>query len=169
MGSLVAGGAIGAACGVVPALFTFGLSIPVGAVLGGAAGLCMGTVAGGTVGLVGGGAAGRWAYKHRAQQLQEDFMPLELEQHYLIGGRAVHAAGAAREHFMQLELDQRMYHDRQVLQEVTGAEQLQVVVRSLSGDIIWGPAECSQSMRVKQLLLTVANATRLSLRREVRL
>merc|ERR1712072_1029567 len=64
---LVTGGAFGAACGAVPAIFTFGLSIPIGAAVGGAAGLCMGTVAGGTVGLVGGGAAGRSAHQHRAE------------------------------------------------------------------------------------------------------
>jgi len=62
---LFAGGAIGAACGVVPAIFTFGLSIPIGAALGGATGLCVGTVTGGAVGLVGGGVAGRSSYNHK--------------------------------------------------------------------------------------------------------
>jgi len=57
---LVAGGTIGAACGVVPAIFTFGLSIPIGAALGGVTGLCVGTVTGGAVGAVGGGAAGHY-------------------------------------------------------------------------------------------------------------
>jgi hypothetical protein len=62
---LTTGTVIGAACGVVPALFTFGLSIPIGAVVGGTTGLCAGTVAGGSVGLVGGGAAGRSVHKNQ--------------------------------------------------------------------------------------------------------
>jgi hypothetical protein len=46
-------------------LFTFGLSIPVGAAVGSAAGLCAGAVAGGTAGLVGGGAAGHKIHQKR--------------------------------------------------------------------------------------------------------
>lgn len=52
---------VGAACGLPAAFFTFGLSIPVGALLGGTTGL----VAGGTAGLIGGGAAGHSAHKHK--------------------------------------------------------------------------------------------------------
>ena len=55
---LASGSMAGAVVGLVPALFTFGLSIPIGAVLGGGAGLCVGTAVGGTSGLVVGGAAG---------------------------------------------------------------------------------------------------------------
>merc|ERR1719511_197501 len=59
---LVAGGAAGAAVGLVPALFTFGLSIPVCAAIGSGAGACLGTAAGGTTGFVGGGVVGYGAY-----------------------------------------------------------------------------------------------------------
>merc|ERR1712232_468000 len=59
------GAGVGAAVGVVPAIFTFGLSIPVGAFMGGAFGLCAGTVVGGSTGLVGGGAAGYYGYERR--------------------------------------------------------------------------------------------------------
>merc|ERR1712151_428190 len=62
---LTAGAGIGAAVGVVPAIFTFGLSIPVGAFMGGAFGLCAGTVVGGSAGLVGGGAVGYYGYERR--------------------------------------------------------------------------------------------------------
>jgi len=62
---LLAGGAAGAACGTIPAIFTLGLSIPVGAALGGGAGLAAGTVAGGTFGLLGGGATGYALYPRR--------------------------------------------------------------------------------------------------------
>lgn len=62
---LAAGGAIGAAVGVIPALFTFGLSIPIGAAIGGGAGLCVGVTVGSTVGFIGGGAAGCSAYSRR--------------------------------------------------------------------------------------------------------
>jgi len=55
---LASGSMAGAMVGLVPAIFTFGLSIPIGAVLGGGAGLCVGTAVGGTTGLVAGGAAG---------------------------------------------------------------------------------------------------------------
>lgn len=64
---LASGGAIGAAVGIVPAFFTFGLSIPVGAALGAATGLGVGTAVGGTAGLVGGGAAGYGAYGYKEQ------------------------------------------------------------------------------------------------------
>merc|ERR1712151_1356783 len=47
--------------------FTFGLSIPVFAVVGGGAGLCVGTVVGGTTGVVGGGAVGYGAYGKRLE------------------------------------------------------------------------------------------------------
>merc|ERR1711953_1035012 len=70
-----AGGAIGLAIGavaggvvgVVPALFTFGLSIPVFAVVGGGAGLCVGTAVGGTTGSVGGGAISYGFYGKRSE------------------------------------------------------------------------------------------------------
>eukprot|EP00441_Pelagodinium_beii_P015190 CAMPEP_0197651946 /NCGR_PEP_ID=MMETSP1338-20131121/34150_1 /TAXON_ID=43686 ORGANISM="Pelagodinium beii, Strain RCC1491" /NCGR_SAMPLE_ID=MMETSP1338 /ASSEMBLY_ACC=CAM_ASM_000754 /LENGTH=353 /DNA_ID=CAMNT_0043226719 /DNA_START=158 /DNA_END=1219 /DNA_ORIENTATION=- len=55
---LTGGGAIGAACGVLPAFFTFGLSIPIGAALGGSVGWATGVTVGGTAGALGGGAAG---------------------------------------------------------------------------------------------------------------
>lgn len=57
MGLLI-GSATGAAWGVIPAFLTFGLSIPVGATVLGAAGMVTGATAGGAVGLVGGGAVG---------------------------------------------------------------------------------------------------------------
>jgi len=59
---LVAGGAVGVACAVPAAFFTFGLSIPVGLMLGAGTGLCVGTAAGGTAGFVSGGAAGYGAH-----------------------------------------------------------------------------------------------------------
>jgi len=65
---LLAGGAAGAAVGLVPALFTFGLSIPVCAAIGGGAGACLGTAAGGTTGFVGGGAVGYGAYNAYSQR-----------------------------------------------------------------------------------------------------
>lgn len=55
---LTSGGAIGAACGVLPAFFTFGLSIPVGAAIGGSLGWATGVTVGGTAGAISGGAAG---------------------------------------------------------------------------------------------------------------
>merc|ERR1712176_292426 len=55
------GAVAGAAVGIVPAIFTFGLSIPAGAVVGG----CVGTAVGGSVGAVGGGALGYCGFTHR--------------------------------------------------------------------------------------------------------
>merc|ERR1712151_1104070 len=51
----------GAAVGIVPAIFTFGLSIPAGAVVGG----CVGSAIGGSVGAVGGGSLGYCGFTHR--------------------------------------------------------------------------------------------------------
>jgi len=64
---LASGVLAGSIVGVVPALFTFGLSIPVFAIVGGGAGLCVGTAVGGTTGTVGGGAAGYGVYGKRAE------------------------------------------------------------------------------------------------------
>merc|ERR550525_2247851 len=44
-------GACGLTLGAVPAIFTFGLSLPVGAVIGGICGFCTGTAVGGVTGL----------------------------------------------------------------------------------------------------------------------
>jgi len=54
---------VGSAAGVVPALFTLGLSIPAGAVVGGAGGLFSGVLLGGSTG----GVTGLTAYKYRVQ------------------------------------------------------------------------------------------------------
>merc|ERR1719336_1183617 len=64
---LLSGGALGAAVGVLPALFTFGLSIPIGAVIGAGCGMAVGGAAGGTVGFTGAGAVGFGAYTKRAE------------------------------------------------------------------------------------------------------
>lgn len=58
----IAGAAMGAAAGLVPAVFTFGLSIPAGAIIGGTSGLFLGSAAGGSAG----GAAAFGAYQYRA-------------------------------------------------------------------------------------------------------
>merc|ERR1712228_912238 len=54
---------LGSAAGVVPALFTFGLSIPVGGAIGGCTGLCTGSLVGGAAG----GAGGFTTYKYRVE------------------------------------------------------------------------------------------------------
>eukprot|EP00747_Dinoflagellata_sp_TGD_P211037 gnl/TRDRNA2_/TRDRNA2_84244_c0_seq1.p1 gnl/TRDRNA2_/TRDRNA2_84244_c0~~gnl/TRDRNA2_/TRDRNA2_84244_c0_seq1.p1 ORF type:complete len:390 (-),score=95.27 gnl/TRDRNA2_/TRDRNA2_84244_c0_seq1:451-1557(-) len=64
---LTSGIFVGGAVGVVPALLTFGLSIPAGAAIGGGTGLFTGTVVGTGVGAVGGGAAGSVVYRYRAE------------------------------------------------------------------------------------------------------
>merc|ERR1712151_183322 len=63
----VTGGTVGAACGIPFALFTFGLSIPFSAVIGGGVGLVTGGAVGTTVGATTGGAAGFGAYTKRAE------------------------------------------------------------------------------------------------------
>lgn len=54
---------VGGAAGVVPALLTFGLSIPAGACVGGVTGFLVGS----TAGTCGGGATGYCVYKYRVQ------------------------------------------------------------------------------------------------------
>jgi len=56
---LVSGSVIGAACGLIPAVFTFGLSIPIGAALGGGTGLVVGSSVGATAGAIGSVVGGR--------------------------------------------------------------------------------------------------------------
>merc|ERR1712039_463395 len=55
------GAVAGAAVGIIPAFFTLGLSVPVGAM----AGLCVGTAVGGGAGAVGGGLVGYGGFTHR--------------------------------------------------------------------------------------------------------
>merc|ERR1740121_3380783 len=60
---LASGVVVGAGAGLVPAIFTFGLSVPAGAMVGGGAGLCLGGVAGASAG----GTAGLGCYKYRVE------------------------------------------------------------------------------------------------------
>eukprot|EP00930_Biecheleria_cincta_P028485 TRINITY_DN19888_c0_g1_i1.p1 TRINITY_DN19888_c0_g1~~TRINITY_DN19888_c0_g1_i1.p1 ORF type:complete len:354 (-),score=77.98 TRINITY_DN19888_c0_g1_i1:217-1251(-) len=64
-GGACMGGAAGALVGLVPAVFTFGLSIPVGAFVGGSAGLILGGAAGASTGFAGGAAAAYVGYRQR--------------------------------------------------------------------------------------------------------
>jgi hypothetical protein len=71
------GAMLGGAVGLVPALFTFGLSVPFCAAVGGGLGLCTGTVVGSSIGAVGSGsvAYGAYTYKkpicEKAEQVQQ--------------------------------------------------------------------------------------------------
>lgn len=68
----IAGGFIGAAVGFVPAVFTFGLSIPAFAIIGSGLGLGSGALTGSVVGLVGGaGVGGGIAYRQEVRQYVE--------------------------------------------------------------------------------------------------
>merc|ERR1719220_2199713 len=62
---LAVGGVAGALAGLPLALFTFGLSVPAGAVFGGSAGLATGAATGASIGAFGGGVAGFGAYSKR--------------------------------------------------------------------------------------------------------
>lgn len=65
-----AGGAFGAVLGLAPALFTFGLSIPIGAALGSSTGLILGAAVGSATGAISGGAVGYGTYARRADLAQ---------------------------------------------------------------------------------------------------
>jgi hypothetical protein len=73
---LASGVVIGGAAGVVPALFTLGLSIPAGAVAGGICGLCTGTLVGGTSG----GITGFTVYKYRIE-IKDGAMVVKVKMH----------------------------------------------------------------------------------------
>lgn len=62
---LASGAVVGAAVGMVPAFFTFGISIPIGAAIGGGSGLIVGVAGGSAMGAVGGVAAGYGVYTKR--------------------------------------------------------------------------------------------------------
>lgn len=64
---MAAGAVTGALIGIGPAFFTFGLSIPVFAVVGGGVGACAGAVAGAGAGLFGGSAIGGLGHAYRAE------------------------------------------------------------------------------------------------------
>jgi hypothetical protein len=63
----VSAGTVGAAVGCVFAVFTAGLSIPIGVAVGSGAGLCIGTTVGSTVGFFGGAARGYDLQIHGAE------------------------------------------------------------------------------------------------------
>jgi len=63
----IVGGAVGAGAGLPAALFTFGWSIPISAIVGGGAGLGLGASAGGAVGAIGGGTVGLQVYNYRTR------------------------------------------------------------------------------------------------------
>jgi len=89
-----AGGAFGVATGVVvgsvaglaPALATFGLSIPAGAMCGGVAGLLVGSTAG--------GAGGFCLYKYRVQ-IKDGFVQVKVKAHTFAADGYGKAKGAA--------------------------------------------------------------------------
>lgn len=62
-----AGVVTGSLVGVVPAIFTLGLSIPVGATVGGTTGFVIGATAGGAAGAAGGGLAGYGGHRYRKE------------------------------------------------------------------------------------------------------
>eukprot|EP00930_Biecheleria_cincta_P063296 TRINITY_DN48823_c0_g1_i1.p1 TRINITY_DN48823_c0_g1~~TRINITY_DN48823_c0_g1_i1.p1 ORF type:complete len:493 (-),score=64.84 TRINITY_DN48823_c0_g1_i1:370-1812(-) len=64
---LAAGSAFGATIGMVPSMFTLGLSIPAGAVLGGGAGLCSGALVSSGMGAIGGSAVGILVDVHKGE------------------------------------------------------------------------------------------------------
>jgi len=67
---LASGAVMGAVVGLGPALFTFGASVPIGAMLGGGTGLMAGASLGSMVGFIGGGATGYGVYS-RGDQIKE--------------------------------------------------------------------------------------------------
>lgn len=64
---LTTGAVLGGAIGIIPALFTLGLSIPIGAAIGGGTGFCVGAASGGSAGFVSGSAVGYGAYSKRKE------------------------------------------------------------------------------------------------------
>jgi hypothetical protein len=73
---LASGIVVGGAAGVVPALFTLGLSIPAGAVVGGIGGLCTGML----IGSASGGAAGFTVYRYRIE-IKDGAMVVKVKVH----------------------------------------------------------------------------------------
>eukprot|EP00929_Paragymnodinium_shiwhaense_P053823 TRINITY_DN26988_c0_g1_i1.p1 TRINITY_DN26988_c0_g1~~TRINITY_DN26988_c0_g1_i1.p1 ORF type:complete len:377 (+),score=82.10 TRINITY_DN26988_c0_g1_i1:91-1221(+) len=66
---LLAGTVSGAICGLAPAAFTFGLSVPIGAIFCGGGAMAAGAAAGATAGLAGGGAVGYVGYATRSAEV----------------------------------------------------------------------------------------------------
>jgi len=96
---LVAGTAAGAGLGLFPALFTFGLSIPAGAFLGGGAGLFFGMAMGSTAGALGGAATGNKVYNKRFEIRKgaQSTLSKVSSGTDLIKGKAVATAGFVKD------------------------------------------------------------------------
>merc|ERR1719245_970488 len=95
---LAVGGVTGALAGLPLALFTFGLSVPAGAVFGGGAGLAIGAATGASIGAVGGGVAGFGAYSKRNGIRQAASLVAST-----VGDGAVYAKGKASQSRMLLQ------------------------------------------------------------------
>jgi len=96
---VVAGGVVGGLAGVPLALFTFGLSIPACAVMGGVAGLSLGAVSGTTVGMASGGALGYTGYQKKGEIRDAGAVAVSkaTEGAEFVKGRALASAQYARE------------------------------------------------------------------------
>merc|ERR1711988_1452221 len=68
------GGTLGAVVGIIPAFFTFGASIPLGAAIGSGIGLGCGAAAGGAAGLVSGTAYANKAEMTRSVSRCKDYV-----------------------------------------------------------------------------------------------
>jgi hypothetical protein len=95
---LASGVVVGSAAGVVPALFTFGLSIPVGGAIGGVGGLCGGTLLGGTSG----GIAGFTIYKYRID-IKDGFMTIKVKARSTLNSTKENAVMALNMTKMRIE------------------------------------------------------------------
>jgi len=76
---LASGVAVGSAVGLAPALFTLGLSIPVGGTIGGIGGLCTGTL----IGSSSGGVAGFTVYRYRIE-ISNGVMTVKMKTYELL-------------------------------------------------------------------------------------
>lgn len=96
---VVAGGLAGGLAGAPLALFTFGLSIPAGVIMGSTAGGALGFASGAAVGVVGGGAIGYTGFKkqdHIRELAASAVQNLNGSKDY-VKGRALASADYTRE------------------------------------------------------------------------
>jgi len=93
---------LGTAAGAIPALFTFGLSLPLGAVVGGSAGFFVGSATGAGAGAVVGGSVGVGGWRYRVQI--KDGLVVVQKKALAARGRTRVAAGHAVE-IVNMSLD----------------------------------------------------------------
>merc|ERR1719189_2605296 len=131
-GGLVVGGTIGTIVGILPALFTMGLSIPFGAAIGAGCGAAMGGSVGGAVGFSGCSFLGYKVYTKRSAIRR--FWIRSLNKTEMAARRAKDRV-VSRVRFAKGCVRERMYEARLLVAALAGYSKAKVIIAVKDEDV----------------------------------